>query len=170
MRNDDEQAREYDRMRGLYLGLVASLEMNLTFLLAEWLEVGRHREEFHDWFMEAPIPFRSKIRLYEALTKSGWLTDQFENLADQMREFYAFRNMLAHSFHQLGSVTTSRGKRVSEEEVSFEVLEGNLERLARLDNLILNLLANEIEGPPEQVFTDDFADWPYGFFFPEIGE
>ena len=27
MRNDDEQAREYDRMRGLYLGLVASLEI-----------------------------------------------------------------------------------------------------------------------------------------------
>ena len=47
MRNNDEQAREYDRMRGSYLGLVASLEMNLTFLLAEWLEVGRHREEFH---------------------------------------------------------------------------------------------------------------------------
>ena len=51
----DEQAREYDRMRGQYLGLVASLEMNLTFLLAEWLEVGNHRTEFHKWFMEAPI-------------------------------------------------------------------------------------------------------------------
>ena len=87
MRNNDEQGREYNRIRGSYLGLVASLEMNLTFLLAEWLEVGRHGEDFHDRFMEAPIPFRSKIRLYEALTKSGWLTDQFGNLADQMREF-----------------------------------------------------------------------------------
>ena len=170
MRNDDEQAREYDRMRGAYLGLVASLEMNLTFLLAKWLEVGRHREEFHDWFMEAPIPFRSKIRLCEALTKSGWLTDQFGNLADQMREFYDFRNMLAHSFHQLGSFTTSRGKRVSEEEVSFEVLEGKLERLARLDNLILNLLANEIEGPPSRCSLTILPIGLTDFFSPAIGE
>ena len=166
MWNDDEQAREYDRMRGSYLGLVASLEMNLTFLLAEWLEVGRHREEFHDWFMETPIPFRSKIRLYEALTKEGWLTDQFGDLAGQMREFYDFRNTLAHSFHQFGGVTTSRGKRVSEDEVSLKALADKLERLARLDNLILNLLANEIEGLPKATFTDDFADWPYGFFLP----
>lgn len=166
MRNDNEQEREYDRMRGSYLGLVASLEMNLTFLLAEWLEVGHYRKEFHDWFMEAPIPFRSKIRLYESLTKSGWLTDQFGNLAAQMREVYDFRNVLAHSFHQFGGVTTSRGQKVSEEKVSFEVLEGKLERLAKLDSLILNLLASEIEGPPEPVFTDDFADWPYGFFLP----
>ena len=71
MSTGDDQAREHDRMRGTYLGLVASREMNLTFLLAEWLEVGNHQEEFHDWFMEAPIPFRSKIRLYEALTKGA---------------------------------------------------------------------------------------------------
>ena len=95
MSTGDDQAREHDRMRGAYLGLVASLEMNLTFLLAEWLEVGNHQEEFHDWFMEAPIPFRSKIRLYEALTKGGGLTGQFGDLAEQMRESYDFRNTLA---------------------------------------------------------------------------
>ena len=162
----DEQAREYDRMRGAYLGLVASLEMHLTLLLAEWLEVGRHREEFHEWFMEAPIPFRSKIRLYEAVTKGGGMTYQFGDLAEQMREFYDFRNTLAHSFRRYGNVTTSRGKTVPEERVSFEVLEEKLERLAQLDNLVLNMWADEIEGPPERVFTDDYADWPYGFFLP----
>ena len=162
----DEQAREYDRMRGAYLGLVASLEMNLTFLLAEWLEVSRHREEFHDWFMETPIPFRSKIRLYEALTKGGGMTYQFGDLAEQMREFYDFRNTLAHSFHRFGNVTTSRGKTVPEERVSFEVLEDKLERLAKLDNLVLSIWADAIEGPPERVFTDDYADWPYGIFLP----
>ena len=166
MSTGDEQAREHDRMRGAYLGLVASLEMNLTFLLAEWLEVGNHQEEFHDWFMEAPIPFRSKIRLYEALTKGGGLTGQFGDLAEQMRESYDFRNTLAHSFHGFGGVTTSRGKKLPDERVSFEVLEDKLERLARLDNLVFNLLATEIEGPPEQVFTDDYADWPYGVFLP----
>ena len=41
-----------------------------------------------------------------------------------------------------------------------------MEKLAQLDNLILNLLANEIEGPPGPVFTDGFADWLYGFFLP----
>ena len=162
----DEQAREYDRMRGAYLGLVASLEMHLTLLLAEWVEVGRHREEFHDWFMEAPIPFRSKIRLYEALTKGGGMTYQFGDLAEQMREFYDFRNTLAHSFHHYGNVTTSRGKTVPEERVSFEVLEDKLGRLAQLDNLVFNIWADEIEGPPERVFTDDYADWPYGIFLP----
>ena len=116
--------------------------------------------------MEAPIPFRSKIRLYEVIIKSGSLTDQFGNLADQMQQFYDFRNVLAHSFLQWGSGTKARGKRVSEGQFSFEVLEGNLESLARLDNFILNLLVNELEGPPERVFTNDFADWPYGFFLP----
>ena len=162
----DEQAREYDRMRGRYLGLVASLEMNLTFLLAEWLEVGNHQTEFHDWFMEAPIPFRSKVHLYEALTKEAFPADQFGDLADQMREFYGFRNTLAHSFHRSGNVTTSRGQRVPDDRISFEVLKDKLERLARLDNLVLNLLADAIEGPPDRVFTDDYADWPYGVFLP----
>ena len=163
---EEDRAREYDRMRGTYLGLMASLEMNLTFLLAEWLEVGNHREEFHHWFMEAPIPFRAKIRLYEAMTKGGFLTDQFGDLAEQMREFYDFRNTLAHSFQHFGSVTTSRGIRVPEERVSFDVLEDKLQKLAQLDNLVLNLLGSEIEGPPEPVFTDDYADWPYGVFLP----
>ena len=53
-----------------------------------------------------------------------------------------------------------------DERVSFQVLEDKLDRLARLDNLVLNLLATEIEGPPERVFTDDYADWPYGVFLP----
>ena len=108
---DEERAKEYDRMRGRYLGLVASLEMNLTFLLAEWLEVGKHWEEFHNWFMEAPIPFRSKIRLYEVLTKNGGMDYQFGDLAEQMREFYGFRNTLAHSFHPLGECYDIQGQR-----------------------------------------------------------
>ena len=138
----------------------------MTFLLEEWLQVGNHQEEFHGWFMEAPIPFRSKIRLYEAVTKGWVMTDQFGDLAELMREFYDFRNTLAHSFRQSGSVTTSRGRKVPDERVSFEVLEDKLGGLAQLDNLVLNLLATEIEGPPERVFTDDYADWPYGVFLP----
>ena len=58
----------------------------------------------------------------------------------------------------------SRGRRVYGEQVSNEALEGKPEKLALLDKLILNLLADEIEGPPERVFTDDFDDWPYEIF------
>ena len=36
----DEQDKEFHRMRGEYLGLMASIEFNLTLLLAEWLMWG----------------------------------------------------------------------------------------------------------------------------------
>ena len=50
----NEQEQEYERMRGEYLSLVASLEYNLTFLLAEYLSVQSHPEEFHSWFTQVP--------------------------------------------------------------------------------------------------------------------
>ena len=59
----DEQGQEYERMRGEYLSLVASLEYNLTFLLAEYLDVQSHPEEFHSWFAHVPIPFGAKVNL-----------------------------------------------------------------------------------------------------------
>ena len=163
---DQEQAREFDRMRGGYLGLMASLELTLTWLLAEWLDVGSHREEFLRWFIEAPIPFRAKVRLYEAVTGGSMMTEQFGDLAEQMRKSYDFRNTLAHSFRQFDSLTTSRGVEVPVERVSFEVLGEQLKKLSDLENLVLNLLGSELEGPPERVFTDDYADWPYGLFLP----
>ena len=147
MSEDKEQDREYDRMRGEYLGLMASLELNLTLLLLEWLEVRGSREPFSRWFVEAPIPFRSKVRLYEAISQETDLIRQFGDLAGQMRQSYDFRNTLAHSFRHFGGVTTSKGVKVPAERVSLEILQDRLERLARLDNLILHLLGWEIEGP-----------------------
>ena len=166
MRADQGQTYEYNRMRGEYLGLMASLEFNLTFLLVEWLDIGSHREEFHNWFIEAPIPFRYKVRLFESFTQDSWLIEDLGDLAGRMRESYDFRNTLAHSFRQGRGITTSRGAEVPAEQASLETLQDKLETLANLDNFILNLLANEIEGPPERVFTDDYADWPFGLFLP----
>ena len=151
MEKDREQAREFDRMRGEYLGLMASLEFNLTGLLVEWLDVGSHQEEFRRWFIEVPIPFRAKVRLYEAVTEGSMITEQFGNLAEQMRKAYDFRNTLAHSFRQFDRLTTSRGVEVPAERVSFEVLEGQLKKLSDLGNLFLNLLGAELEGPAERV-------------------
>lgn len=161
-----EQVAEYNRMRGEYLGLMASLELNLTWLLAEWLDVENHREDFRRWFIEAPIPLRAKLRLYEAVTEDSLMIKQFGDIPGQIRKCYDFRNTLAHSFMQFGSVTTSRGVEVPVERVSLEAMKDKLERLTELDNLVLNLLASQLEGPPERVFTDDYADWPYGLFLP----
>ena len=166
MEPNKEQAWEFDRMRGEYLGLMASLEFNLTWLLVEWLDLGSHQEDFRRWFMETPIPFRAKVRLYEAVSEGSMLTEQFGDLAAQMREAYDFRNMLAHSFRQVGRLTTSRGVEVPADRVSLEVLEQQLKKVSDLENLFLNLLGSELEGPPERVFTDDYADWPYGLFLP----
>ena len=162
MNGDEEQKREFNRMRGEY----ASLELNLTLLLAEWLDAESHRGEFESWFVEAPIPFRSKVLLYESMTRDSSQFEQFGNLPQQMRESYDFRNTLAHSFRQLGGVTTSRGIKVPAERISLDVLEDKLQQLARLDNLVVNLLGWAIEGPPQPVFTEDYADWPYGVFLP----
>ena len=166
MQMNQEQVREFDRMRGEYLGLMASLEFNVTWLLAEWLDVGSHQEEFRRWFIEAPIPFRAKVRLYEAVTEGSMMTEQFGDLAEQMRETYDFRNTLAHSFRQSDRLTTSRGVEVPAERISSETLEEQLKKLTDLENLLVNLLGSELEGPPERVFTDDYADWPYGLFLP----
>ena len=166
MNGDEEHKREFERMRGEYVGLMASLEFNLTLLLAEWLDLESHREEFQVWFVEAPIPFRSKVLLYEAITKGSSQLDQFGDLPQQMRESYNFRNTLAHSFRQMGNVVTSRGAEVPAERISLEVLEAELRQLTELDNLVVNLLGWAIEGPPQPVFTDDYSDWPYGVFLP----
>ena len=166
MEMSPQQAAEYNRLRGEYLGLMASLELNLTWLLTEWLDVGIHREDFRRWFIEAPIPLRAKLRLYEALTKDSVMIDQFGDLPGQIRECYDFRNTLAHSFVQFGGVTTSRGIELPAERVSLEALEDKLKTLSGLDNLVSSLLVSQLEGPPERVFTDDYADWPYGLFLP----
>ena len=145
---------------------MASLEFHLTFLLVEWLDVRNHWDDFRTWFIEAPIPFRAKVGLYESVTKNSVMLNQFGDIPAQMREFYNFRNTLAHSFQQSGNITTSRGIEIPDAQASLEVLRDKLERLAVLDNLVVNLLGSEIEGPPVPVFTDDFADWPYGMFLP----
>ena len=164
MNEIEEHKREFDRMRGEYLGLMASIELNLTFLLAEWLDIGRHRQEFQEWFVAASVPFRSKVRLYGSLTRGE--VGQFSDLPERMREAYDFRNTLAHSFRDFGGVRTSKGFQVPDETISTEALERKLQELKRLENLVKSLWGWAIEGPPQRVFTDDYADWPSGIFLP----
>lgn len=154
-----EKEREYERMRGEYLSLMASLEFDLTFLMVEYLKVENYREEFRQWFTHAPIPLGSKIRLFESMIGET-LAHQFGDVATQLRKSQDFRNTLAHSFRQLDRTMTSRGREVPAERVTFEALRDELEKLRSLEDLIGGMLAAELQGPLPPISADDYADWP----------
>ena len=160
MAKQTKREQEYESMRGEYLSLVASIEYNLTFLLAEVLDVNEYRDEFFDWFTHAPIPFNWKVSLFDNINKDSVMLAQFGDLAGELRDSYGFRNTLAHSFRTFGETRTSRGREIPSERVTFAVLKDRLERVRSLDNLFLNLLVNHIEGPPVPISADDYADWP----------
>jgi len=67
-------------MRGEYLSLMVSLELNLTLLLSELLNATNHLTEFQEWFTKAPIPFGWKADLFEPLIKGDTQLGQFKNL------------------------------------------------------------------------------------------
>ena len=154
------QEQEYERMRGEYLSLMASLEFNLTLLLSELLDVQSHRQEFEHWLSRAPIPFSWKVGLFESLTNDNGVMHQFGDLASQMRGLQDFRNTLAHSFRQSGRTLTARGKEIAAEQVTSEALQGKLIELQSVENLMLNMWADINQGPLPPTSADDFADWP----------
>ena len=160
MSKDRKRGREYGRMRGEYLSLVASLEFNLTFFLVEVLDVKNYREQFYNWFTRAPIPFSWKVGLFDSINKDWGMLAQFGDVVGELRESYDFRNTLAHSFRTFGSTVTARGRELPGGQVTFAAPKGRLERARRLDSLVLSLLADHLEGPPIPISGDDFADWP----------
>ncbi len=160
MDEDKTHEPEYEQMRGEYLSLMASLELNLTFLLAECLDVRNHKEEFQRWFARAPLSLGSKLRLFESMTKNSVLPNQFVSAVVQIRDSNDFRNTLAHSFRQFGRTMTARGREIPAEYVTFQVLRGKLVNLRQLENLISNMLADAIQGPLPPISANDFADWP----------
>ena len=155
-----DSGREYESMRGEYLSLMASIEFDLTFLLAEYIDVRNFRDEFLQWFTRAPIPFGSKVRLFEAMIKDNTMLIQFGDIASQLRSSNEFRNTLAHSFRQFNGTMTSRGERIPTERVTFGALKDRLDSLRRLENLIGAMVYDHLQGPPVPISADDFADWP----------
>ncbi len=160
MNQDDDRQPEYHQMRGEYLNLMASLEFDLTFLIVEYLEVGNCREDFSEWFTRAPIPFNWKVSLFEVMIKDNSMLEQFGNIPAQLREFYGFRNTLAHSFRQLDRTLTARGKEIPAEHVTFEALQQKLGELRSVENLIGGMVYDQLQGPLPPISADDFADWP----------
>lgn len=152
--------REYESMRGEYLSLVASIEFDLTFLLAEHIDPRSFRDEFLQWFTQAPIPFVSKVGLFEAVIKDNTMLAQFGDVAGQLRSSQEFRNTLAHSFLQFGGAMTSRGKKIPIEQVTFEALKDKLDSLRHLENLIGAMVYSLLQGDIPPFSADDFADVP----------
>ncbi len=155
-----KRGQEYERMRGEYLSLVASIEYNLTLYLAEIVEVNKHHSEFLQWFTRAPIPFSSKVSLFDSIIEDWVMPAQFDGIIGELKESYRFRNTLAHSFRSFDRTLTARGREIPSEQVTFKGLKQRLERVRRLDSLLLGLLVDYLEGPPVPIFADDFADWP----------
>lgn len=151
---------EYERMRGEYLSLVASLEYQMTFLLSEYLAVGNHPGEFLDWFTHAPIPFWSKLNLFEVFIRDSSMLAQFGDVSADLRDSYEFRNTLAHSFRWFRGSMTARGKEIPDERVASEVLRQRLGRVRQLEQLVGAMLADHLQGPLPPISADDFADWP----------
>ena len=160
MSQDNEQDQEYDRMRGEYLSLMASLEFYLTLLMVEYLGIRHHREAFEDWFTKTPISFGLKVRLFEAMLKDSYTLEMLGDIPGQIRDSNGFRNTLAHSFRRSGETMTARGREIPAEEVTFAVLEEKLGELRKLDTLVLGMLVTQYGGTPEPHFTEDYADWP----------
>ena len=151
---------EYERMRGEYLSLVASIEYQMTFVLCEYLAVQNHPGEFFQWFTHAPIPFLSKLNLFEVFVKDSSMLEQFGDVSVDLRDSYEFRNTLAHSFRRFHGSMTARGKEIPDERVAPAVLKQRLDRVRQLEQLVSAMLADQIEGFPPPISADDFADWP----------
>ena len=74
---DQEEQQQYQQMRGEYLSLMASLEYNLTLLIHDELLFADHHAAFYSWIIDAPIPFTSKVSLFEQIYKNGSTLKKF---------------------------------------------------------------------------------------------
>jgi hypothetical protein len=158
---DDNERLYFNQLRGEYLGRMASLEYSVSGFLTECLEIGNHREEFRNWFIEAPIPFRYKAQLLESILKDNYLiTAYLPNLWKNLLELQNYRNILAHSFEGFGGFQTAKGKTISDENFELGLLKENLEKLKTTENAVVNIYADLVQGYIPPFSSDDFADWP----------
>ncbi|MFC1947242.1 hypothetical protein ACFLXY_04895 [Chloroflexota bacterium] len=158
---DEKQEQEYQQMRGEYLSRMASLEFLLTQYLLELLEVQNYHDEFDKWFIETPIPLNNKVSLLKEMMKENTMIEtNFPYLWKDFKDLQNLRTTLAHSFSGHFGIQTARGKKISEKKISHKALSQSIERLRKLENIILNLYVDLIEGFIPPISADDFADGP----------
>ena len=158
---DQNEEQKYQEMRGEYIGLMAQLEHELTMLLVEYLRVQNHREDFEKWFVQASIPFSYKVTLLKRMEVENTIIEtNFPDFWKDLYDLQKFRNTISHSFVTHRGMMTSRGEEIPETEITLKVLSGRLEKLRKLENLVLNMLVDEYEGVIPPISADDFADGP----------
>jgi len=160
---NQEQEQQYQQMRGEYLSLMASLEYYLTLLIHDELGFTNYHEAFYKWFIEAPIPFISKISLFEQMYKDNPKIKKYGGLVKRIRELQNFRNILAHSFIRFDQALTARGKEIPQQQVSIKTLASKLKVLRRIEQYISELwfsMTGPMDGGLGPISADDFADWP----------
>jgi hypothetical protein len=158
---DEEERSLFNKFRGEYLGRMASLEYGLSNFVTECLEIGNGREEFKNWLIEAPISFRYRVQLLESLLKDNVIIKtNFPNLWQNLAESQAYRNLLAHSFEGFKGFQTAKGKPISEDDFQLGTLKENIEKLKILENTIISMYVDLMQGDIPPFSSDDFADWP----------
>ncbi len=159
MKNQEE--RQYQQIKGEYIGRMASVEMALSLLLVEYLNVNSYYSEFSQWFIEAPLPFSYKVKLLKKMEKDNVLIKaNFPNFWKDLDELQKFRNILAHSFGSIGNMMTARGKLLPAKDISLKAIESKLVRLKKLEDTVNMMYVSELEGTIPPFSADDYADWP----------
>ena len=151
---------DFNRLKGEYLNLDASIEYQMSMLISEWLQPESHGQTFEQWITQANIPFSSKVDLLENLVKPS--VDSFTDLgtlASRIREVHKFRNTVAHCFPDFMGYRSSKGHDIPMEKVSIERLRGMTEEALDINNLLLNIWG-DIASPPPFDYMLDVIDGP----------
>lgn len=161
--NVSEEKKKIDELwilKGEFLSLMASTEYYLSQLIVEYLGIKNHSEEFHNWFVTAPINFGCKVDLFRTLSREDVQLDQFRSQLNSLDSLWEYRNILAHSFGDHFGTRTAKGKEIAADKVTLPVLKSKIGILRKVDNLILNILVDFQTGPIPPCSADDFADGP----------
>ncbi len=130
----------------------------MSWVTAYMLELGEH-EVFQPWYVAAPIPFSSKLRLFADLMKPN-ATPGFEGLPDRISKVQEYRNVVAHSFREHFGIRTSRGLDVTKQLGGLEDMRNRLEEAQKVESLLGSMLYSYLTGPMPLVSADDIADAP----------
>ena len=107
---------------------------------------------FTRWFRRTPIPTRGKVNLFKSLYEKN--TTVPASLYDQIETVYKMRNLFAHSPVE-GIFEAGVAASLSVERLARLTLEAE-----QIDNILLNMVADFMQGTLPPVSADDFADWP----------
>ncbi|MBT3362368.1 MAG: hypothetical protein HN929_04930 [Chloroflexi bacterium] len=151
--------RIYNLARGEYLSKMASIEHRMTSLIVDLLGVQNFTTEFHWWFLEARIPFEQKVSLLKELIKGETYLNQFGDISKKIIDAQKFRNKLAHSFHLMDEIMTSRGEILQSDQISLKVLSNKLGQIHALNILLGDTYMVSIYGGSPPISVEEYKKY-----------